>query len=258
MVEEQKETSPIKNRRGSGMITANFHFYAELNDFLPAERKDAAFPYAFEDHQSIKHLIEALGIPHTEVQSIQVNGSPVGFSYTPQAGDSIEVFPFSNASDGEDVPHDLRFILDNHLGRLAAYLRMMGFDTLYRNDYQDEELAQVAHQENRILLTRDRRLLMRSMVQRGYWVRSQNPKQQLVEISKRYQLNGRIEPFQRCLRCNHPLEAVRKEQILSRLEPLTKQYYDEFHICPACGQIYWKGSHYERMQILIQRIENRE
>lgn len=255
--------SSILRCRVSCMNKAYFHFYAELNDFLPAERRGVLFPYSFKENPSVKHLIEALGVPHPEVQRILVNGKRVDFTYLVQPEDVIEVFPHSTEENSQRVesiptsPEEIRFILDNHLGRLAAYLRMMGFDTLYRNSYQDEELARVSNEEDRILLTRDRRLLMRSLVRRGAWMRSQDPKQQLVEVIRRYHLSGLFRPFQRCLRCNHPLEGVSKEQVLSRLEPLTKLYYDEFHICPSCGQIYWKGSHFEMMSKFLEKVINR-
>jgi uncharacterized protein with PIN domain len=145
-------------------------------------------------------------------------------------------------------------LLDNHLGRLAAYLRMLGFDCLYHNDYSDEELAEILQHEERILLTRDRRLLMRNVVSHGYCPRSLDSLEQLTEVIQRFELAKRIQPFHRCLRCNHPLEPVSKEAVLDRLEPLTRLYFDEFQICPDCKQIYWKGSHYERMERLIEQI----
>ena len=147
------------------------------------------------------------------------------------------------------------FIADNHLGRLAAYLRMLGFDTLYRNDYQDPELAAVAHQEGRILLTRDRRLLMRREVDYGCCLRSLDSREQLGEVVRRYALAQTARPFRRCLRCNHELEVVDKAAVLERLQPLTRRYFEEFARCPGCDQVYWKGSHYERMLELIRRVK---
>jgi uncharacterized protein with PIN domain len=260
------------------MNQAYFRFFAELNDFLPEERRQVDFLHAFEGHPSVKHLIEALGIPHTEVAHILVNEASQGFGYLVQDLDRVEVFPaqaFPSTSlpsgslrggpsaplkTGSERPVQeplsggLRFILDNHLGRLAIYLRMLSFDALYRNDYQDEELALIAGQEKRILLTRDIRLLMRSAVVYGYWVRSKSPREQLVEVVRRYNLSTTFIPFRRCLRCNSLLEPVEKAVILHRLEPLTRQYYDVFHLCPACDRIYWRGSHYERMQQLIESV----
>jgi uncharacterized protein with PIN domain len=242
------------------MNEASFTFYAELNDFLPKKWQNTSFRYAFEEHQTVKHVIECLGVPHNEVNHLRANEGAVGFSYHVHEGDLVHVFPVSSPPEPRDIvlqadPGSISsFVLDNHLGRLAAYLRMLGFDTLYRNDYQDEELAQVTDQEGRILLTRDRRLLMRKVVVYGYCIRSMDPRRQVGEILRRFGLFGKITPFRRCLRCNHPLQSVSKDAILDRLEPLTKRYYDEFHLCPACNQVYWKGSHYVHMQDLIETV----
>ena len=161
----------------------------------------------------------------------------------------FEIFPVKNG-----CLIDPRFLLDCHLGRLTAHLRMLGFDCLYQNDYEDSNMAGIVQHEERILLTRDRRLLMRKVILHGYCLRSLNSLEQLTEVIHRFDLMNKIQPFHRCLRCNHLLEAVEKDTILHRLEPLTKLYFDKFHICPACRQIYWKGSHYEQMQNLIKQI----
>jgi len=234
---------------------ALFRFYAELNDLLPQSRRDVDVPVPLNNgDQSVKHLIESLGVPHTEVGQVRVNGALVGFGYLVQEGDRVEVYPISSGAPSAQVVEIPRFILDNHLGRLAVYLRMLGFDTLYRNDFQDDELAQVCNREGRVLLTRDKRLLMRNLVTQGYWLRSKIPRRQLEEVVGRFGLAGMIQPFQRCVRCNEPLVPVRKEDILHRLEPLTRQYYDDFRLCPSCDQIYWKGSHYERMRQIIEQV----
>ncbi len=161
----------------------------------------------------------------------------------------MTVYPADSPLDGEPY-----FILDNHLGQLATYLRMLGFDSLYRNDYQDAELAMVSIEEGRVLLTRDRRLLMRKAIRRGYCIHQTDPRQQTAEVLRRFKLFGQVKPFQRCLRCNSPLQVVSKQDIIERLEPLTKIYYDEFHLCPTCNQIYWKGSHYGHMLDLIAEM----
>lgn len=242
------------------MNQALFHFYKVLNDFLPEDRSDTSFDYTFEGNPSIKHLIEALGIPHTEIHRILVNHNPVDFTYLVQNGDQIDVFPIpldtkTIAPETPKLPNgEVGFVLDNHLGKLAAYLRMLGFDAIYQNDFQDDQLAKIASQENRILLTRDHRLLMRSVVHFGYWVRATLPRKQLREVLERYDLIAKIHPFQRCLRCNGQLNPIDKSLILERLEPLTKKYYNEFRICQSCGQIYWKGSHFQRMEKFIEQI----
>lgn len=238
------------------MNRALFSFESELVDFLIQPRRIGVFCYQFQGNPSVKHIIEALRVPHTEVGSISVNGVEVDFTYLVQDGDQVRICSHSFSDDGiQWYPSDpLHFVLDNHLGKLAAYLRMLGFDALYRNDFQDTELADIASREGRILLTRDRGLLMRKAIQWGYCLRNLNPKSQAVEVVRRYKLADKIQPFRRCLRCNGILELVAKEEIIDRLEPLTRMYYQEFHICTSCKQIYWKGSHYERMDSLIEEI----
>jgi uncharacterized protein with PIN domain len=236
-------------------------FFGELNDFLPPEKKENQIIIELKGSPSIKHMIEALGVPHTEAGTLNVNGSPVDFSYLLQPGDQIDVYPARSADTPGNLPLDSdnfnaepRFILDQHLGRLAVYLRMLGFDTLYRNDYADDELAEVASQEERILVTRDRRLLMRRTVQRGCCLHSLDSRCQLAEVVQRYRLANITSSFKRCLRCNTPLQPTPKEAILHRLEPLTRLYYHEFAICPSCDQVYWKGSHYEHMLGIIEKV----
>jgi len=227
-------------------MKATFTFIDELNDFLSHQRKNISFSLEFESHQSLKHLIESIGVPHTEFGKVMVNGQPVEPARRMREGDQVTVYPADSLL--QDEP---RFILDNHLGQLATYLRMLGFDSLYRNDYQDDELAKVSIEDGRVLLTRDRRLLMRKSIGRGYCIHQMEPRRQTVEVLRRFKLYEKVKPFQRCLRCNSPLQVVSKQDIIERLEPLTKIYFDEFHICPACSQIYWKGSHFEHMQHMI-------
>ncbi len=168
------------------------------------------------------------------------------------AFESIDLGPLGGMQP--EPPSEPRFVLDVHLGRLAAHLRMLGLDTLYRNDYADEELAQISSAEQRIVLTRDRGVLKRSIVVYGYYVRETDPEQQLIEVIRRFNLTRFVRPFHRCLHCNGLLEPVDKEKIADRLEPRTQQYFHEFHLCTNCGKIYWKGSHYDRMQRLIEQI----
>jgi len=231
------------------MSMAYFDLQPELHCFLPRDKRNVTIALAFKGRQSLKHLIESLGVPHTEVGQVTVNGQARGLDSVPHNGDRIEV---RAAAPG--CPIEPRFLLDSHLGRLAAYLRMSGFDCLYNNDYHDDEIAGILAEDARILLTRDRRLLMRKVVQYGYCLRSLEPPQQLTEVVRRFDLADKIRPFHRCLRCNGALQPVSKETVLDRLEPLTKIHFDEFHLCPACDQVYWKGSHVERMGRLIESV----
>lgn len=247
--------------RGALVAYVHIRFYAELNDFLPLDRRQTTFVLPLNRRTSIKDLIESLGVPHTEVDLILVNGESVTFSYTVQDADRISVYPAFESFDiapierVRDAPlREARFVLDTHLGKLAGYLRMLGFDTLYRNDYDDDTLAHTSADERRILLTRDRGLLKRSVVTHGYWVRETDPEEQLAEVLRRFDLLGAIAPFHRCMRCNGLTAPVSKESIEDRLEPKTRRYYDEFRVCSTCGQVYWKGSHYEGMQALLERL----
>ncbi|MGH2350484.1 MAG: Mut7-C RNAse domain-containing protein [Chloroflexota bacterium] len=236
-------------------------FYAELGSFLPTDQWGVAVARVLPERDSVKDVIEALGVPHTEVDLILVNGESVDFSYQVRDGDHISVYPRFRSIDVESLsrvrPPSLpepRFVLDTHLGKLATHLRMLGFDTLYRNDYDDDALARISSREGRILLTRDRGLLKRSAVTHGYHVWETDPERQVVEVLRRFDLFDAVAPFRRCLRCNGLLELVAKEAIADRLEPKTRRYYDEFARCPACDQIYWKGSHHERMTRLVAQL----
>lgn len=243
------------------MPQASFRFFGNLNDFLPLEQRQKPIFYPLNGPVAVKHPVEALGVPHPEVEYLLANGNSVGFSYLVQPGDRISVYPPFRDIDLESLhplrpplPSPPRFILDNHLGQLATYLRLLGFDTGYPNHLQDEELAQMSHEEERVLLTRDRRLLMRKIVVYGYWLRAKDPRQQLLEVMDRYKLKEHIRPWHRCLRCNGHLRPVPKEAILDRLEPKTKKYYHDFRMCQECQQIYWKGSHYEPLRQFVEDI----
>ena len=147
-----------------------------------------------------------------------------------------------------------RFVLDTHLGKLAGYLRLLGFDTLYRNNFTDPELVQISHEQHRILLTRDRGVLKHRLVTHGYYVWDTDPVRQVVEVLRRFDLADAITPFHRCMRCNGVLEPVAKDRVADRLLPKTRQYYDEFHQCMGCGRLYWKGSHHEQMRRFVEAV----
>jgi hypothetical protein len=247
------------------MNCANFRFYGEINDFLSQKLRNLLFSHPFDWKASIKDMVESLGVPHCEVEMLVVNGRCVDFDYIVQPDDWIEVFGYASGIHHSPPLADpilLRpvmhgkptFVLDTHLGRLASYLRMMGFDTLYRNDYSDDELAFISNVEGRILLTRDIGLLKRSLVVYGRFMRHTNPKKQIVEVLQRYQLTPYVVPLQRCLKCNGELTPVEKSAILHQLTPTTAQHYDVFHQCSHCGQIYWKGAHYDSMQAFMAEV----
>lgn len=249
------------NENVSSVGNVTIRVYAELNDFLPKHWRFRSFSYPLNGGNSLKHLIESAGIPHTEIELILINGTSVALDATVTEEDRISVYPVFESIDvtplialRPELLRKTRFILDVHLGKLALILRLLGFDAKFPGDIPDEELAQISADENRILLTRDTMLLKRNMVTHGCWLHSQDPEEQAAEILQRLDLMNSVKPFTRCLDCAAFLEPVSKETILHRLEPLTKKYYNEFKICTDCGKIYWKGSHYEPLMRLLGRL----
>ncbi len=220
-----------------------FRFHGELNDFLPAEKREAEFETRAGVTDTVKHLIESLGVPHTEVAQVTVNKRAVALSQQLAPGDHVEVFPYTEPVHAENI----RFVLDGHLGRLAAYLRMLGFDTWYDRFADDPQLASIASTEERILLTRDVGLLKRREVQMGYCVRSQKPHEQLREVARRFALQPHFNPFQRCMECNASLDPVSKAEVSHLLPPHTRETQTAFSRCRGCHRIFWRGSHHARM-----------
>lgn len=236
--------------------TAFFRFHGELEDFLPHPQRTQPLIYHFQGHPGIKDPIETFGVPHSEVALIEVNGQAKAHAYQLQADDRVEVYPLTGAQ-----AHELlrsankgrpRFVVDVNLGRLTRWLRLLGFDSCWKNDYADSEVVRLGVEEKRIILTRDRRLLFHKVILHGFWVRSVTPMEQIQEIIQRLGLVDDIEPFHRCLACNGLIHPVAKTRIMDKLEPLTKKYYDEFFHCQQCNHIYWKGSHYLN---LMQKLE---
>ncbi len=243
------------------MGRATFRFYAELNHFLPAERRQREVRCAFDGGPAIKDLIEGLGVPHTEVDLILAGGESVDFSYIVRDGDRISVYPVFESLDISSLvrvrPRPLRrprFILDAHLGRLARYMRMAGFDASYDRDLGGAELARISSDEERILLTRDRETLKRRIVTHGYWLRETEPRRQLIEVVRRFDLTALLTPFERCMRCNTPLARADKASIAGRVPPRVLDRHEEFFACGDCGRLYWPGSHHARMTGLLEEV----
>ena len=246
------------------MAQVQLRFYEELNDFLAPELRKRDIIHDFDRRTSVKDMIESFGVPHTEVEVILVNGQSVDFSHIVQDGDRISVYPMFEGLDVTPIlrlrPEPLRtprFILDANLGRLAGYLRLLGFDCLYRNDYEDRTIADIADREQRTVLTRDRALLQHRIIDHGYFVREVRPRFQVKEVLARFDLYRLIKPFSRCTRCNGDLQDVEKAAIIDRLEPKTKKYFDAFKMCNSCQQLYWQGSHYERSLKLLTNFRQR-
>ena len=237
-------------------------FHGDLSIFLGSKAGDAVIERPLAEKTSIKDVIESCGVPHPEVDLILADGHPVGFDYTLANDAKVEVFPVENR--GTDRTEKrlqtigiTRFVSDGHLGGLTRNLRLLGFDVAYHGNADDRQLLEIMARENRALLTRDRRLLMHAIVQHGYYPRSQNADEQTIEVIRRFNLSELIAPFTRCVRCNAPLEEVDKADVIDKLEPLTKIYYDHFRRCPDCKQIYWSGSHFSKLQKRIEEIRSR-
>lgn len=239
----------------------SFRFYAELNDFIPVNQKYQPVLVSFTGNPSVKDSIESIGVPHTEIDLILVNGRAVYFTYHLQDNDYISVYPVFESLDISSLVRlrakplrKTRFILDVHLGKLARKLRLLGFDTLYKNDFTDEEIINLSMKDKRIILTRDRGILKNGLVCHGYWIRSFQPDKQLIEVLKRFHLISQIQAFHRCMICNGTVRRVDKEKIKNRLLPKTAMIYHEFYRCTGCERIYWKGSHYRKMEAYIQKV----
>jgi uncharacterized protein len=237
-------------------------FYEELNDFLPEEKRKKRFTHQYVDRTSIKDLIESFGIPHTEVDLILVNGNSVNFKYLINDDDDVSVYPVFESLDVSNVQHlrpkpirEPKFVCDVHLGRLTRYLRMMGFDVLYRNNFEDAEIVQLSLNERRAILTRDKGILKRSEVTHGYWVRGIKVEEQVKEILHRFDLKKGIKEFSRCIDCNDLLKPVKKEFIIDQLPVKVAKTQNEFYKCPSCKKIYWKGTHYKRMLAFINSVK---
>ncbi len=243
------------------MDTAIFHFHGDINFFLPKKQRHHPFEHPFSWKASIKDMVESLGPPHSEIALLLVDGVSVGFDHIVLPHAKIDIYDEQSAVEVDNrvwlrppLLEKPRFVLDTHLGRLAGYLRMMGFDTLYRNDYDDDLLAEISDIEGRILLTRDIGLLKRGRVQYGYFMRETNPKKQIIEIVRRYTLSLTTSPFRRCLKCNGELSPVEKADVLAQLPNTSAEQYDEFRQCDDCGQVYWKGTHYDKMREFLDGV----
>lgn len=240
---------------------ARFRFYAELNDHLPLGHRYGIVEKRFYVSASVKDMIEGIGIPHAEVDLILVNGESSDFTRLVRNDDRVAVYPVFESIDITSVlrlrPQPLRetkFVLDVHLGRLAGYLRMLGFDTVYSNRRSDQELVQISCEEKRILLTRDRGVLKYSAVTHGYWLRETSSRRQVEEVVSRFDLARTLRPFTRCMICNEPLHAISKTDIGGRVPPGTLERCDMFRGCSACGRVYWEGSHFQRMRRWIEQL----
>jgi len=245
------------------MVCATFRFYGELNDFLPRERRGRDIDTPCARMATTKHMIEALGVPHTEVELVLVNGQAAGLDLLLEEGDRVAVYPRFTRFDVTDLaplpalpPGRLRFVADAHLGGLARLLRMAGFDTIYDNGLRNDQIEVLAVEEERVVLTRDRELLKRRTIEYGCYVRALKAQDQLREVFERLGLAERARPFTRCLHDNAALRSVSKAEVLARLPPQVAATQEAFNTCDVCGRVYWQGSHWERMRGMLARASH--
>ncbi|MBI5427603.1 MAG: Mut7-C ubiquitin/RNAse domain-containing protein [Nitrospinae bacterium] len=243
------------------MPTVQLRFYEELNDFLPLQDRKKWLSRPFDAGATAGEVVGALGVPLDRIDLLLVNGEPADFSRKILDGDRVGVYPVFESLDigpATRLPgrplRDIRFVADVHLGKLARQLRLLGFDCLYRNDSSDNDLIAVMKNEGRVVLTRDRRLLGRKAVSRGYCVRSEMPGDQALEVVRRFDLSDALRPFTLCMECNLPLAEVGKEEIVETLPPLVRRDFEKFHQCPGCKRNYWQGSHFDGMRRFVDEV----
>ena len=251
---------PLHDPHAAPRHSAEFRFYEELNDFLPEARRKRTFSWRFRGTPSVKDTIEAIGVPHTEVDLVLVDGRSVGFGHKLSGGERVAVYPVFARLDITPVvrlrPAPLRvtrFIADVHLGTLARYLRLLGFDTLWRNDLDDEFIISAAREQQRIILTRDKGILKDGRVTHGYWLRATDPLLQLEEVVRAMQLGPDFEPYTRCLECNSPLRSISRMAAAPHVPLQVFLVYRAFSRCAGCGRVYWAGSHRERLDEVVAR-----
>ncbi len=243
------------------VVTVRVRFYGELRIFLLRRFSAAAFSCPVREKTSIKDLVESLGVPHTQIDALFVNGKPVNFSYLIFDKDSIRVYPdasrlrFAAPKKLQPRnPHNPKFIADVHLGKVARILRLLGFDVFLDAALSDTDIINQSLKNKRIILTRDRGILKQRRVRYGYYVKEDSLEEQMRSIIKRYALKDKIKPFTRCSKCNGQLKVVAKQKILAQLPSLTRQYYNEFYRCSGCGKIYWPGTHLPSLLTTLKRI----
>lgn len=242
--------------------TVTVRVYQELNDFLPPPLRGSSFPAEIRNGCTVKALIEDLGVPHTEVDLVLLDGESVGFEERLADGGRLSVYPVFESWDIGSLSRvrpeplrEVRFLLDVHLGRLAGLLRMTGMDAAFPHGNgacADRDLARMAREEGRILLTRDRGLLKRSEVTHGYCIRSALPREQLRETLRRFDLAGRLRPFTRCMADNAVLRPLPAAEAAGQVPERVARERTVFSRCPSCGRIYWRGTHWQSMKRAIE------
>ncbi len=246
------------------MPTAEFRFYEELNDYLPLSCRKRSFTHAFAGTPAVREVIEHLGVPHTEVDLILIDGRSARFAHRLRGGERVAVYPMFERLDIRPLyrlrPKPLRrtrFLADAHLGKLARLLRLLGFDTTYSTELSDRDLVATSVRERRILLSRDLRLFRHKALTRGYRLRLTDPQRQVEEVIQALALHRASQPFTRCMSCNAKLHSVPRSAVKDSVPPRVFQRFRRFMRCSGCGRIYWRGTHFLQLEQLVRRFRAR-
>jgi uncharacterized protein with PIN domain/sulfur carrier protein ThiS len=235
------------------VATARFRIYPAIAAFVATERRNVPFDHDCARAATLKNALEALGIPHTEIAAVRVNDAPATLERIVRDADYVEAWGYADTGTTQPTV-GLDFVADAHLGGLARFLRMLGFDTIHANSITDADIRRLAYDERRVVLSRDRELLKCADVMTGCYVRAIRPEAQLREVACRFGLAKHARPFTRCLRCNTPLTTVDKSQVLCELPQSVARDQHAFYRCGSCNRIYWPGSHYVRMRAALERM----
>jgi uncharacterized protein with PIN domain len=211
--------------------------------------------------RSVKDMIEALGVPHTEIDLILVNGTSVDFAYVLKDGDRVNVYPVFESLNIENVTRlrkvplrKTKFIADIHLGKIVKYMRALGFDLSFDPSLSARKIIEISKKKSRIILTKSRQILKFKEVTHAIFIYPGTTAEQIKRILDYLDIKDSIKPFSRCLRCNSVVKRVSKEGVADRIPPKTKEFCDQYNHCKFCDKIYWKGTHFIKMSKAIDHI----
>ncbi|UWZ38948.1 hypothetical protein Drose_12390 [Dactylosporangium roseum] len=216
-----------------------------LRFLLPVRHRHGDVRVPVDGVSTVRHLVESLGVPRTEIGELLVNGRPVGPEARPGKDDVVDVRPVGRPQRIAEP----RFVLDVHLGALARRMRLLGLDVAYRNDAEDAELVAQSAAERRVVLTQDRGLLRRRALTAGAYVHGARADEQLRDVLSRF--DPPLTPWSRCPACNGGVEPVAKPEVEHLLEPGTRRSYSTFARCRTCGRVYWRGAHADRLEAVV-------
>ena len=235
----------------TAVLHVTVSFEGELRDHLEQAPPDGAVALELELPAGLRDVVQSLRVPHPECGVVTVNGDVRSWDSKVADGDEIAVsarYPLA------EPPPDRRFLLDDHLGKLARHLRLLGLDVEHEPGVDDAGLARRSVADGRLLLTRDRGLLMRASLREGRFIRSIEPTQQAIEVLRAFALTTEVAPFTRCLECNAVLVTATLEEIADQIPASAANRYDRFRSCPGCRRVYWEGTHVDRLRERIRLI----